>query len=156
MIYVKKNQRPKISLHCPFRELMSISTRVGHAFFSKEQHSCILLRSFEKNTALFVYFYVLLKRTQRSLHSFTFFCKESKRMLRSFWFHKLLKTQKKSAKERCILFKEPFPSIPPFLGKECCVLCVLLRSFEKNAMFFAFFYILLKRTQRSLRFFTFF
>ena len=77
-------------------------------------------------------------------------------MLRSFWFHKSLKTQKKSAKERGILFKEPYPSIPPFLGKERCVLCVLLRSFEKNAMFFAFFYVLLKRTQRSLRSFTFF
>ena len=42
-----------------------------------------------------------------------------------------------------------------FFAKECCVLCVLLRSLQKNIAFFAFFYILCKRTLHSLHSFTF-
>ena len=34
-------------------------------------------------------------------------------------------------------------------AKECCVLCVLLRSLQKNVAFFAFFYVLKKRMHRS-------
>ena len=49
--------------------------------------------------------YILFKRTQRS---FTFFIKERKRTLRSFWFYKSYKndriSQKKNIKERCVLF----------------------------------------------------
>ena len=41
--------------------------------------------------AFFAFFYVLYKRTRRSLRSFTFFIKERKRMLCSFWFHKSYK-----------------------------------------------------------------
>ena len=44
----------------------------------------------------------------------------------------------------------------PFFSKECSVLCVLLRSFQKNVPFFPFFYILFKRTFRSFRSFPFF
>ena len=36
-------------------------------------------------------------------------------------------------------------------AKECCILCVFLRSLQKNIAFFAFFYIVFKRTLRSLR-----
>ena len=50
--------------------------------FKRTQRSCILfkrtlrsLHSFEKNAALFAFFYVLLKITLRSLRSLTFFCK---------------------------------------------------------------------------------
>ena len=35
------------------------------------------------------------------------------------------------------------------------VLCVLFRSLQKNVAFFAFFYVLCKRTLHSLRSFTF-
>ena len=43
----------------------------------------------------------------------------------------------------------------PFFSKERFVLCVLFRSFKKNVPFFAFFSVLLKRTERSLRSFGF-
>ena len=43
-----------------------------------------------------------------------------------------------------------------FFIKERCVLCVLLHSLKKNVAFFAFFYILYKRTQCSLRSFWFY
>ena len=43
-----------------------------------------------------------------------------------------------------------------FFIKERFLLCVLLHSLEKNAAFFAFFYILYKRMRHSLRSFTFF
>jgi len=43
-----------------------------------------------------------------------------------------------------------------FFWKERCILCVLLRSFEKKAAFFAFFYFLLKIMLRSLCSFMFF
>ena len=46
--------------------------------------------------------------------------------------------------------------IVPFFSKEHSVLCVLFRSFKKNGTFFAFFSVLLKRTERSLRSFPFF
>ena len=36
-----------------------------------------------------------------------------------------------------------------FFAKECCVLCILLRSLQKNVAFFAFFYVLKKRMQKS-------
>ena len=40
------------------------------AFFCKRtKHSCMLLRSLQKNVAFFAFFYVLCKRTLRSLHS---------------------------------------------------------------------------------------
>ena len=68
--------------------------RVGHAFFSKERNvlrsfakeRCILLRSLQKNVKFFAFFFVLKKR-----------------MHHSFGFHKSPKTQKKKAKERCVL-----------------------------------------------------
>ena len=44
----------------------------------------------------------------------------------------------------------------PFISKECSALCVLFRSFKKNGTFFAFFSVLLKRTERSLRSFPLF
>ena len=44
----------------------------------------------------------------------------------------------------------------PFFSKECSVLSVLFRSFQKNIPFFPFFYILFKRTFRSFCSFTFF
>ena len=44
------------------------------------------------------FFYVLCKRTLRSLRSFLFLRKERKRTHRSFGFHKSSKTQKKNAK----------------------------------------------------------
>ena len=43
-----------------------------------------------------------------------------------------------------------------FFSKECSVLCVFFRSFQKNVPFFAFFSVLLKRTFSSLRSFPFF
>jgi hypothetical protein len=84
----------------------------------------------QKNDAFFAFFYVLCKRTLRSLRSFTFFAKERcvlcvllrslqknvaflrsftffrkerKRTHRSFGFHKSPKTRKKNVKERCVL-----------------------------------------------------
>ena len=99
------------------------------AFFLKS-HFHPFLPFWEKNAAFFAYFaffYALLKRTQCSLHSFTFFWKERnvlcvilrsfeknttffaffwkerKWTQRSFGLHKLPKTQKKNAKERCVL-----------------------------------------------------
>ena len=81
----------------------------GHAFFSKECNilrsfakegcvACVLLRSLQKNVAMFAFFYVLCKRTLRSLHIFTFLRKERKRTHRFFGFHKSLKTRKKTQK----------------------------------------------------------
>ena len=48
---------------------------------------CILFHSLQNNGTFFAFFYVLNKRTWRSLRSFTFFIKERKRTLGSFWFH---------------------------------------------------------------------
>ena len=65
--------------------------------FAKEH--CILwvlLRSLQKNIALFAFFYLLCKRTLCSLHSFTFLRKECKRTHRSFGLHKSPKTQKRT------------------------------------------------------------
>ena len=140
---------------------------------------------------------------RRSLHSFTFFIKERKRTLRSFWFHKSYKNcnsrKKKNIKECSVLFirlkksfnvlfsiyiyiymylyifiyiyiyilkkernvlrsfakerkilavfyvlcKRMLHSLRSFMffAKECCVLCVLLRSLQKNIAFFAFFWV---------------
>ena len=66
-------------------------------FIKERSVLCVLLRSLEKNAAFFVFFYVLYKRTGRSLRSFTFFIKERKRTLRSFWFHKykMIESRKK-------------------------------------------------------------
>ena len=36
-----------------------------------------------------------------------------------------------------------------FFAKECCILCVLLCSLQKNVAFFAFFYVLKIRTQKN-------
>ena len=36
-----------------------------------------------------------------------------------------------------------------FFAKECCVLCILLCSLQKNVAFFALFYVLKKRTHSS-------
>ena len=51
---------------------------------------------------------VLYKRTRCSLRSFTFFIKEHKRTLHSFWFHKSYKNdksrKKKNKKERSVIF----------------------------------------------------
>ena len=88
--------------------------RVGHAFFSKERNVlrsfakehcvlCVLLRSLQKNVAFFAFFYGLCKRKVHSLRSFTLLRKERKRMHRSFGLHKSPKTQKKNAKEGCVL-----------------------------------------------------
>ena len=38
-------------------------------------------------------------------------------------------------------------------AKEHCILCVLLHSLQKNVAFFAFFYVLKKRTQKNASFF---
>ena len=43
-----------------------------------------------------------------------------------------------------------------FFEKECCILCILLHSLQKNVAFFAFFYVLCKRMLHSLRSFPFF
>ena len=72
------------------------------------QHSaffCILFRSFSKEQNVLAFFYVLCKRTKRSLHSFTFFVffyVLKKRMHRSFGPHKSPKTRKNNVKEHCI------------------------------------------------------
>ena len=54
---------------------MYIEKRMQHsAFFCKRmKRSCFLLRSLQKNVAFFAFFYVLCKRTLRSLRSFAFF-----------------------------------------------------------------------------------
>ena len=85
------------------------------------------------NLDIYIYIYILKKRTRvghvffskerNVLHSFAFFCKRMLRSSRSF----------------------------TFFVKERCILCVLLRSLQKNVAFFAFFYVLCKRTLRSLR-----
>ena len=97
---------------------------------------------------------VLYKIMRRSLRSFTCFIKERKRTLRSFWFHKSYKndkSRKKHVKEWCILFKRTqFSAF--FFAKERCVLCVLLRSLQKNIAFFAFFYVLCKIMLHSFTF----
>ena len=58
---------------------------------------CILLH---KNETFSAFFYVLCKRTLRSLRSFMFLRKERKRTYRTFGSHKLPKTRKKG---RCML-----------------------------------------------------
>ena len=87
--------------------IMYVLSRVGHPFFSKE---CNVLAIFTKNGTIFAFFSVLYKRTKRSLRyftlfyvllrSFTFFIKERKRTLHSFWLHKSYKNCKSCKKER--------------------------------------------------------
>ena len=105
-------------------------------FFSKERNVltffCVL---YKKNAAFFAFFYVLYKRMLRSLCSFTFFIKECGFL--------------------CILLRSLYISIYIYifiLKKERYV----LRSFAKERNVLAFFYVLCKRTKRSLRSFTFF
>ena len=52
------------------------------------------------------------------------------------------KNTKKNGKERCVFFKFFASMAFTFFAKERCVLCILLCSFEKNAAYFAFFYVL--------------
>ena len=69
------------------------------AFFCKRmKHSRVLLHSLQKNIAIFALFYVLCKRTLRSLRSFPLFRKEWKRTECSFGSHKSPKTKKKMEK----------------------------------------------------------
>ena len=69
------------------------------AFFIKERFVlCVLLHSLQKNAVFFAFFYILCKRTRRSLPSFTFFIKERRRTLCSFWFHKSYKNDQISQK----------------------------------------------------------
>ena len=55
----------------------------------------------------------------------------------------------------CFLLQknETFSCSFTFFAKECCILCVLLRSLQKNIAFCAFFYILKKRMQKNASFF---
>ena len=48
---------------------------------------------------------------------------------------------------------ETFSRSFTFFAKERNNLCVLLRSLQKNVAFFAFFYVLQKRTQKNALFF---
>ena len=73
-----------------------------HSFAKEYCVLCLLLRSLQNNVAFFAFFYILCKRSLRSLRSFMFLRKERKRMHRSFGFHKSPKTRKKNAKERCV------------------------------------------------------
>ena len=55
----------------------------------------------------------------------------------------------------CVLFQkiETFSRSFTFFAKEWNVLCVLLRSLQKNFAFFVFFYVLKKWTQKNASFF---
>ena len=55
----------------------------------------------------------------------------------------------------CVLLQknETFLRSLMFFAKERNVLCVLLRSLQKNVAFSAFFYVLKKRTQKNASFF---
>ena len=48
----------------------------ANALSKRTQRSCVLLRSLKKNVLFFALFYILHKRTQRSLRSFMFIIKE--------------------------------------------------------------------------------
>ena len=117
------------------------------------------------------------------MRSFTFFIKEHKRTLHSFWFHKSYKNcksrKKKNVKECSVLFIRLKKNLTFFfqnifiyiylyiyISIYICIyifkkrtrvghgfFCVLL---QKNVAFFAFFYALCKRMLHSLRSFTFF
>ena len=79
---------PLSSLTSTHHPLSSFSQGWASVLFKRTQRSHILLRSFKrtkrsrvcilykKNAAFFVFFYILYKRTLRSLRSFTFFIKE--------------------------------------------------------------------------------
>ena len=65
-------------------------------FCKRTKPSHVLLSSLQKNKTFSAFFYNLCKRTMRSLRSFTFLRKESKRMHRSFGSHKSPKTRKRT------------------------------------------------------------
>ena len=129
-------------------------------FFIKERNLfCVLFRSLLKNGMLFAFFSILYKRIRRSLRSFTFFIKERNVVshfvgVPSQVIQKLQISQKKVRKCKFLLVIEK--NCVTFFAKERCILCILLRSLQKNVAFFAFFYALCKRTLRSLRSFPFF
>ena len=87
--------------------------------FQKNATFCVLLH---KNVAFFAFFYVLCKRTLRSLRSFRFFCVLKKRMQKNtsfFWVSKVTKNSKKehkrtlrSLKERCVQKAKEFSAQP--------------------------------------------
>ena len=137
-------------------------------FFIKEcSVLCVLFHSLQKNTAFFAFFYILYKRTQRSLHS--------------FWFHKSYKKdkscKKKNIKEWCILFFGLKNNLKFFFAIYIYLYISIyqyiyiyisiniyfkkerglgMSSLQKNVACFAFFYILCKRMLCSLRSFMFF
>ena len=74
--------------------------------------------------SVYIYIYIFKKRTQRS----EFFCV-------------LLQKNK--------TFSHSFT----FFAKDWNVLCFLLSSYQKNVAFFAFFYVVKKRTQKNASFF---
>ena len=86
-VLFKRTQRSCMYIYI-YLYIYILKKRTQHsAFFCKRtKRSCVLLCSLQKNKTFSAFFYVLCKRTLRSLRSFTFF------------------------------------------AKECCVLCVLLRS----------------------------
>ena len=84
---------------------------------------------------------------QRSLHSFTFFIKERSVLFKDLGglgMHSFLKRMQCFA-FFCIRMLCSFT----FFENERCVLSDLLGSLKKNVTFFAFFYVLKKRTHRS-------
>jgi len=126
-------------------------------FFTKECYVLyVLLCSLLKNVMFFTKeryaLYVLCKRTQRSLCSFTFFRKERKRKQRSFGFYKSPKITKTRSFWGQKWFKNG-KKLKKERKKRTKRSCVLL---QKNDTFFAFFYVLCKRTLHSLRSFTYF
>ena len=74
---------------------------------------------------MYIYKYILKKERGlgMGMHSFRLFCIRTLRSLRSL----------------------------TFFAKERCVLCILLRSLQKKVVFFAFFYLLKKRTQKNAK-----
>ena len=72
---------------------------------------------------MYIYKYILKKERGLGMRSFRFFCIRTLRSLRSL----------------------------TIFAKERCVLCTLLCSLQKNVVFFAFFYVLKKRTQKNAK-----
>ena len=97
--------------------------------------------------------------TYQTKKNAAFFYKDRKRKKRKFrsFINIYIYIEKKNRTFRVLLQKnETFSRSFTFFAKECCILGVLLRSLQKNTAFFAFFYVLSKRTLRSLRSFLFF
>ena len=100
-IYIERKKKGRAGVlfkrtqHSAFFCKRTLHSLRSFTFFAKERCVlCVLLRSLQKNVVFFAFFYVLKKRFLR---------KELKRMHRPFEFHKSPKTQKKNAKERCVL-----------------------------------------------------